>query len=212
MTRLRTMFAATVLLAVFAMTAHASAEMPDQDLQIDTSPPAPDEATVLAIGRVCVSEANWRNTPDCAAIVERHLGVAERTGEPLIDIVREYSPRATGERPSSLLRMRWISTLRLDLEEPDGWRLLNAHRQRRGDQPLPWSRYEPRWAARLAEVRRLLIDPPDVCPGRIDHWGAQSLDRTDLGWIELRCGATPTVNRFWRVPDRGTRAASTLAT
>lgn len=202
-----------VLATLACMTAAAPAYATPPDpttMATDDGPPAPDigtdvdNATVLALGQVFVSEANWRRTPDPEAIAEvlrsRHDARGDAT---MLDTIRAYAPRATGVRPSSLIRMQWISTLRLDAGEPDGWRILNRHRSLRGDLPLPWSNFTERWRGRLALARNILEDEPDACPGAIDHWGAQSLDRTGLGWLEIRCGAPgspATVNRFWRLP------------
>lgn len=202
---MRPILSMVVVALLFALAAPDSVHA-DPTPRVDVSPPAPevDDATVLATAQVFVSEANWRQTPDPAAIVEvlraRQLA---RGDERLLDTIRAYCPRATGVAPSSLIRMQWISTLRLGAGEPAGWRVLNGHRTGRGLLPLPWSNYENRWRARIDEARALLEEPRDVCPGSIDHWGARTLDRSKLGWTEIRCGdpAGPeTINRFWRLP------------
>ena len=128
-------------------------------------------ALVLALAQVCVSEANFRQTNDCAAIVQRHRGVVERTGRPWLDVVREYSPRATGYcavRPSlpscrvtrQRDRMAWIRGLRLDAREPSGWETVT----------IPWARRRDAWQARIAEVRDLLANPRRPCPIDPLHW------------------------------------------
>lgn len=197
---------ASAELPPFATVDHELAPAPDIGQDAGAIAPDVDDATVLALGRVIVSEANWAQTPDAAAIAEVLRGRQLARGDVrLLDTIRAYCPRATGVRPSTLIRMAWISTLRLDAGEPAGWRDLNEHRAGRGLLPLRWSTYEPRWRGRLAEARELLERPVDACPGTVDHWGARSLDRTGLGWTEIRCGdpAGPeTINRFWRLPAR----------
>src|SRR5687768_5353964 len=98
--------------------ASANAELPDHLVAMDHQhPPAPDvgeelapapaidDATVLALGQVFVSEANWARTPDPEAIGEvlrsRHTARGDAT---MLDTIRAYSPRATGVAPSSLIR------------------------------------------------------------------------------------------------------------
>lgn len=151
-------------------------------------------ALVLALAQVCVSEANFRDTPDCAAIVQRHRGVVERTGRPWLDVVREYSPRATGycnERPSLRScrvtrqrdRMAWVSTLRLDLEEPVGW----------GTVSVPWGARREAWRARIAEVRSLLEVPRRPCAIDPLHWCAKRgriYARAKRHMRQIDCGAT----------------------
>lgn len=151
-------------------------------------------ALVLALAQVCVSEANFRSTDDCAAITQRHRGVVERTGRPWLDVVREYSPRATGycaERPGLRScrvtrqrdRMAWVSTLRLDLEEPSGW----------GTVSIPWARRREAWRERIAEVRSLLAVPRRPCPIDPLHWCARRgaiYARAKRHMREVDCGRT----------------------
>ncbi len=158
-----------VLMLTFASAAPALAQAPD-DATLEEAPPAPDifaadDATVLALGKVLVSEVNWAQTPDPEAIAEVLRGRQRARGDAaMLDTIRAYSSRATGVAPSNLIRMRWISTLRLDAGEPAGWALLNRARALRGDLPLPWSNFEGRWRARLDEARDLLTEaPPSTC-------------------------------------------------
>lgn len=151
-------------------------------------------ALVLALAQVCVSEANFRRTPDCAAIVQRHRGVVERTGRPWLDVVREYSPRATdycGARPDlpscrvtrQIDRMTWIRGLRLDAREPHGW----------GTVTIPWARRREAWIARIAEVRSLLEVPRYPCIETPWHWCAKRgriYSRAKRQMREVNCGVT----------------------
>lgn len=151
-------------------------------------------ALVLALAQVCVSEANFRQTNDCAAIVERHRAFVARTDRPWLHVVREYSPRATGycgvrpDLPSCRVtrqrdRMAWVSTLRLDMREPAGW----------GTVTVPWARRRQAWAARIAEVRDLLASPRTVCNERPLHWCARRgriYARAKRHMRELDCGDT----------------------
>src|SRR5688572_21570930 len=108
--RLRPMLLAAALApaaAAPALTARANDPMDD---------PSSDEI-VLALARVCFSEADMHEGNDCAAIAEVTRNRARLTDRSFLEQLRAYSPEATGVVPPRAMRQRWISTTRLDLEE-----------------------------------------------------------------------------------------------
>jgi len=159
-----------------------------------------EEQIILALSKVCVSEANWTHQNDCPAIhqvLRRRMHF--RGDSNLLETAQAYCPHATGVVPPQSLRQRWISNLRLDGQEPRGWKRLNTVRRRQGLRPLNWERnYLWRWQARIAETIDLLANPRNVCRGGVDHWGARWLDRSHLGWRRVNCGRT--IEAFWRIP------------
>lgn len=164
----------------------------------------PSRELVHAVARICVSEASFARTDDCAAIVEVLRNRATRLGRSMLGMARAYAPRATGRRAPRGARQAWVAALTLDLAEPAPWRAYNAARAARGLLPIPWTRYRPAWAWRIAEAEDLLRHPRRVCEdASVLHWGARygvDWERAQrMGWIEVRCG-TSSRNAFWRLP------------
>lgn len=159
-----------------------------------------EEQIVLALSKVCVSEANWTHLNDCPAIHQVLRRRMHFRGDPnLLVTAQAYCPHATGAVPPETVRQRWIANLRLDGQEPRGWRRLNTLRRRQHMRPLNWERsYLHRWEARIAETVNLLANPRRVCRGVVDHWGARWWDRSHLGWRRVNCGRT--IEAFWRIP------------
>lgn len=150
---------------------------------------------------MCVSEANWERSDDCAAIWQVTRRRAALTGRTWREQLVAYSPRAAGGGRPRSPRGRWVQSLRADLGEPVGWAALYPS--------LPWTAYRDRWADRLAEASTLVSAGESArapCEPAPDHWGRRHghEGRAPLyrGWIPVECGRR-TVNAFWRVPPRG---------
>jgi hypothetical protein len=194
-------------LALLLVALPLSANDPESALSVE-------DQTVLALARVAWSERDRRRTRDLAAIAQRHHAVARRTGKPLLLVIQEGSPLATGfcltaagERYRRCRmwpereRQHWVATMRLDGVEPSGWPVLNANRAERGLLPLPWAgRNQERWLETVAEARRYVARAPRVCNLDPDTWGgacdenneAASLtgvcDEAPAHWIRVDCG------------------------
>lgn len=208
---------------------------------------------VWAQAVVCISEADFNRSRDCAAIAQRHHGIAERTGRPLLDVIREGSPLATdycsdpagarlhrcrlaGTRP----RQEWVSTLRLDAQEPAGWPEMNRARIARGLLRLPWDdNRRERWLDVLRDAERFVDAKPRVCREDPDTWGGACTpdgrpasrtgvcDSPNPAWVQIDCGPICprghvgpecTVNAFYRIPrirrpssNRGTIIPASIA-
>lgn len=146
----------------------------------------------LALARVCVSEAGWEATPECAAI---HQVLADRARQMEISYMAAlcfYSTR-TCDRGRRDPR-RWIAWLSPDLRRPRGW-----------PDGMLWSRYRPRWRVMLKHAGAVLrneVESPCETPPH--YWGMPrgiDLERAlQAGWRRLECEGTR--NAFWRVPHR----------
>lgn len=157
-----------------------------------------EEATILALARVCWSERDARvDTNDCAAIAQVTRTRAALTKRTLLEQLRAYSPEATAAQDTERERQRWVSQLRLDAEQPDEWSVMNARREGRGLRPLPWRSIRARWIATIEEARALLNTERRVCTEPPSHWGG-TMDAAPRHWVRIDCGRT--VNRFYRVP------------
>lgn len=179
---------------------------------------------VWALAVVCISESDFEQSADCAAIAQRHHAVAERTRKPLIDVIREMSPLATdycddprGRRlrrcriAGTRARQEWVSTLRLSGEEPSGWAQMNEERIARGLLVLPWDTWRrERWLEIVRDAVRYTRRSPSVCAHDPDTWGGACTenfepasrtgvcDRPNPAWVRIDCG--DTVNAFYVVP------------
>lgn len=170
--------------------------------------PSVSDETVLALARVCFSEADMHRGDDCAAIAEVTRKRAARSNRSLLEQLRAYSPEATGQITPRSMRQRWISGLRLDGAEPPAWAEMNEARRARGLLRLPWTRYGFRWRELLQEARRLLLHPRRVCSEPPDHWGGDCnpdanphgvCDVVPPTWRRVDCGRT--VNAFYTISD-----------
>ncbi len=143
--------------------------------------------------RICAGEQGFQTeTGDCAAIVFLLQRRARQRNVPLRFMVRAYSGRHLGTRPSP---RPWIAELRLNGRRPLSWPL-----------GVSWRQHRRPWLDLVQHVRDTLegavLDP---CPGA-DHWGMRhgvDLERARrAGWNEVECDVE-TRNAFWRIPPRG---------
>ncbi len=152
----------------------------------------------LALARVCVSEAGWDATPECAAIHQVLEDRARVIGFSYIAAVCSYSTR-TCDRGRQDPR-RWIAWLSPSLDEPEGW-----------PRGMLWSRYRDRWRTMLDHAGAVLrgqVQSP--CEEPPHYWGMpRGIDLAraqEAGWERLSCPGAR--NAFWRVPHRSTENSS----
>jgi hypothetical protein len=147
---------------------------------------------VEAIARVTVAEEGFALTDGHAAIAHLLVRRAARLGLTPRRMAHAYSGRHfQADRTDA---RRWIADLRLDAHRPRGW-----------PRGTSWARHRPQWLAVVEHVRAVLRgEVADPCPSAM-HWGAPSLDRTEVGWVRVECG--DALNHFWRIPRRGSDGA-----
>ena len=214
--------------------AHDAARLNPGDVEFLQDLNEEERLEIWALAVVCISEADFNESPDCAAIAQRHHAVARRTRKPLIDVIRESSPLATDycndPRGTRLRRCRlagtrarqiWVSTLRLDGGEPSGWAVMNAGRIARDLLELPWnnSRRE-RWLEIVQDASRFIRRSPRVCAHNPDTWGGACTpdlrpatrtgvcDAPPSSWIRIDCGPG-TFNAFYLTPRVRRRVPTT---
>ena len=144
---------------------------------------------VFALAVICVGEAGWEPTPDCAAIAEVLTTRADRQGLTFEQMARRYSTghfRLDGQRD-------WLAGLRPDGRRPRDW-----------PKGLSWRLYRPQWLRMLDHARQVLAAPwarpgaavgPSCAP---DHWGNRGSDKRRAilaGWRPIDCGVSR--NLFW---------------
>lgn len=163
----------------------------------------------LALARICVSEAGWEATDDCAAIHHVLLRGAEHRGggrRAYVSFASSYSHRLlTGD---GQIQRPWLRQLDTSGSEPGLWgfRRMRDGSLSRVDCP-PWRAYRERWMAVLERARTLVrerrLDDADEwspCDEEPHHWGCPlpCVDHeraTRAGWRQISCGNT--VNEFW---------------
>ena len=165
----------------------------------------------LALARICVSEAGWDcfESGDGLAIHEVLLRGAERHDMTYVTFARSYSPRAVGDRPSSL--RPWIGGMREDGAAPSAWPRIVTRPGRDGmvrvEPHPPWSHYRERWLAVLSRAREVVALTLDgvgdwsPCSGSVHDWGG-AMDRARaerIGLIPVECGET--ANDFYARPS-----------
>lgn len=160
---------------------------------------AADDATLFA--RITVHESTWithngSNRNEARVLYATLAAVAEYNGWTLREAMQRYSPKATGVwRERVPARTCWVRALDPDMRRPPCW-----------PRHLSWEgRHRRKWAARLAEARGILADPPTwdtVAPVPLAHWGApgfvQNAER--YGWV--RVALVGVHNWYWCAPAR----------
>ena len=141
-----------------------------------------DDAVILA--RICVSEAGWRDSDDCAAIHAVIRRIAEISGSSWRDAARQASPRLA----ACAVSRRWLCGLNARATQPAHWPAL-----------LPWSAYRDDWLEAVARARRIIEgDIAARCAETPRTWGSpQDFARARREGRRLRvvdCGRTR--NRF----------------
>lgn len=134
----------------------------------------------VALGRLAVHEATWRER-DTIAIVEAR-------GHYSVETLRRMHPRALGEARE---RSRpWIHRLDATFAMPEEW----------PEDQIPWdSRGRALWQHTLETVRATLRRRRSVCIRRPDAWGSRTLDAARLARVYARGGrevCTGTSNAF----------------
>lgn len=98
-----------------------------------------DDAVILA--RICVSEAGWSDTDDCAAIHAVIAGIAEREGMSWRAAARAASPRLA----ACAVSRRWLCGLAENGDQPAHW-----------PAAVSWSRYRDDWLSMVARARQIM--------------------------------------------------------
>lgn len=154
------------------------------------------ERAVLALARICVSEAGFTlRTRDCELIY--HVLLARSgTGELKMSTMRAYCKKSFNKGRTD--SHRWVAHLNSTGREPQGWSETTT---------VPWSRRRAAWMRVLEHTRSLIrTRPENPCGDRLDHWGSKGFrKRRHLrnGWRIVECGET--LNEFWALPVRTPR-------
>lgn len=145
-----------------------------------------DDRLAVDLARVCVSEAGWNITPDCAGILSALRNRADKVGTSLPSMMRAYSRNVFNIARSD--RRRWLAHLDSRGTKPEGW---PAH--------VSWDVHRPKWQAMIVHARELLAD--DSHYPTAEHWGMTSgpdLERAlRAGWIRVHIEGAR--NAFWAV-------------
>lgn len=149
------------------------------------------ERDVMALARVCLSEAGWEPGDDCAGILavlrSRQATLGTRS---LASMAHTYSGKVF--RRDRTDARAWIAWVEDSESVPKHWPM-----------NVSWPAHREKWAA-IVELAGVLIDQPSECDA--DHWGgrfaADMARPLREGWIEVDCsrGDEPTRNAFWTVP------------
>jgi hypothetical protein len=165
----------TMIGAAMIASTVATASLADERTQRDI------DAT--AIARVCLSEAGWDITDDCAGIVSvlrnRQTALRMRT---ISGTAAAYSTRAFAK--DRVGRRAWIPWVADTDDAPPHW-----------PSNVSWPVHRDKWNA-LVEHAHELLDRPSLCADA-HHWGgAMDTWRAErAGWSQVPCGNTR--NLFW---------------
>ncbi len=155
----------------------------------------------IALARVCVSEAGWTYSGDCAAIHAVLSFHAARREMSFLQFARRYSERVFDRQRQD--SRRWIAWLSPTFERPRGWPA----------RVLAWERGAELWRERLDHAEGIIRgEVAPACDRTPHHWGARyGIDRSraeraieEGRWQVVDCGETR--NAFYRV--RGLRLAT----
>lgn len=141
-----------------------------------------DDAVILA--RICVSEAGWADSDDCAAIHAVIAGIAEREGMSWRSAARAASPRLA----ACTVSRRWLCGLDERGDEPAHW-----------PSTASWSRYRDDWLSALRRARQIMSgEHAHRCAEAPRTWGSvEDFARARRAGRRMRvidCGDTR--NRF----------------
>lgn len=143
-------------------------------------------ATVLALARICVSEASWESDRDCQAIYQVFRNT-RRSTETLLGVMHRHTNRVLSQKEPLNSRQAWLQGLRLDASPPPTF-------------PRPWEgRFERAWRSRVRLAERILTEPNRFpCRGPVITWGGAMDDHIAIrrGLTRVNCGVT--MNHFWR--------------
>ena len=161
---------------------------------IPTDPQELRTLTIRTLVRVTASEEGWANFVGMKALwqstysargclTEDNRGTscraddATRRRAPRVHGLWRHSPFASGQFEPRTRRQRWVSTITLDCEQPEGWPRLT----RRGTPYAQWVSYEDHCEALVAEAERI-VDGTDsivACPptSRPIAWGCDPFRR-----------------------------------
>lgn len=207
MTRTTTLTLALALLVAAGLPAHA------QDATMNDRRPLTD---VLALTRLCISEAGWEcwDTGDGYAIHEVLLRGAARQGIRYTSFARAYAQRLFGARPHDVARLRWVGQVTERCEAPAAWPTTMTVRRGGVVEVMPhapWAAYRDRClavVARAHEVATWSLDDVHewgICDAPVQDWGGW-MDRARaerIGLVPVLCGTTEagTRNDFYCRPS-----------
>jgi hypothetical protein len=137
---------------------------------------------------VCVHEAGFGESEDCAAMIWLSMRRAQRLGVSLRWQLRAYASKAFSRSRTD--DRRWAAFLNRDLTRPRGW-----------PAGIGWRTRRPGFAEALQQTRRVIVGiEPDPCPNA-DYWDDPHEGRVRAqgrGLHQLDCGDRG--NLFWSVP------------
>lgn len=142
------------------------------------------DTDALALARVCVNEAGWDVTDDCAGILAVLRSRQQRIGlRTIAGTAAVYSTRVFDKSRAD--RRAWVAWLDDAATPPRGW-----------PRNVDWPTHRAKWRA-MVEHAALLLTQHDACGAH--HWGGPMDDARAIraGWAPVDCGETR--NHFWRV-------------